>query len=420
MKGKLETGAYPGWAEFWEDMGLMFNNALTFNAPHDKIHQYAAKLRKTAAQLLTKARAPSKTGGANAHKRAAAAKKAATAKAERDAAARQARAEQKAAQEAKVLKRAGVAGDGDDLEARATYKSVASNPIISIWGGLAGGLSGQGAAWGYGRPTLKPSNPIPSAEGYAASIMRFASGLTGRARDLVMARIEAAKSAAENVVPPEKPQPAPVQQPKGGKGGSKAKQQQQQAQQQQQQQQAAQHAARMQAQKQVATGAPQLQTGMQGAPIMGVLPPVAPLAGVPPAAGGVPMVRPNAASMAAHNAKMLATQTQAQVAPGGMTLPTTLPMSMPMASFPPPALPGMPPPMQLPNFTFPGMQQQQRPVQGMAMPPGMGQFPQFPQQMGQQQQQQQQQYPQMQQLSNIPQQMGLHNGQQLLFQPPPQ
>ena len=423
MKAKLEQGAYPGWVEFWDDMALMFRNALMYNAPNDKIHQAAAKLRKIAWTIANKVRAPSKTGGANATKRAAAAKKAAQAKSERDAAARAARQQQKLAQEQKVLRKAGVAEDGDDLEARATYKSAASNPLITIWGGLAGGLSGQGVAWAYGRPTLKPSNPVPLAEGYASSMLRFAAGLTGRARELVMAKIQAAKSAAENVTPPEKPVAAPVQQTKGGKGSKK-------------QQQAAQGG------QQQAVRAPQKSAAMSSqfsgtAPMMGVLPPVAPLAGVglpqtaPGALGSIPGMAqpaagmmnpnnlPNAATMAAQNAKLLATQTQAHVAPGGgMAMPTTMPMSMPMASFPG-GIPGMPQMAMMPNFAFPGMQmqamqqqqQQSRPMQGILMPPGVGQFPQFTQQG---------QFPQVQQQMNSntmgQQQMGVHNG--LLFQPP--
>ena len=63
------------------------------------------------------------------------------------------------------------------------------------------------------------------------------------------------------------------------------------------------------------------------------------------------------------------------------------------------------------TFSMQQQQQQSRPMQGILMPPGVGQFPQFTQQG---------QFPQVQQQMNSntmgQQQMGVHNG--LLFQPP--
>jgi hypothetical protein len=307
MRKKLEEGSYQDWPEFWEDLDLMFMNALSYNQPPDKIHGYAQRLRKTVATMVSKVRATAKTA-AGATKRAAAQKMAAAAKAERDAHVRQARAEAKAAQEAKVLKRAGVGDDGgEDLEARATYKPHSTNPKAATWGGLYGGCSVEGALFGRDRLLLKASNPIPSTEGYAASMLRFASGLVGRARDLVMAKVNAAKETRENVIPPTNPPQmvsSAAQQGKGG--GKKAKTQQQQQQ----------PAAAVLVPPPVSL----FQTQQQPpAPVLGALPPVTALTGVNP---GLPttLIQPTPAMAAAASAHMLASQAQAQVAtaPTGM------------------------------------------------------------------------------------------------------
>ncbi|KAL4539597.1 hypothetical protein Ndes2437B_g02039 [Nannochloris sp. 'desiccata'] len=302
MRKKLEggSGSYSDWPEFWEDLDLMFMNALTYNQPPDKIHGYALRLRKTVATMVSKVRANAKTAK-DATKRAAAQKKAAAAKAERDAAARQARAELKAAQEAKVLKRAGVGDDGgEDLEARATYKLHATNPMAAVWGGLYGGCSVEGALFGRDKLLLKASNPIPSTEGYAASMLRFASGLVGRARELVTAKVNAARETRENVVPPTNPPHGVSNTAQQGKGGKKAKQQQQPA---------------------AAVLAPppvSLFQTQQPPPVLGALPPVTQLTGInnPSLPGAMPttMIQPTPAMAAAASAHMLASQAQAQVA----------------------------------------------------------------------------------------------------------
>jgi hypothetical protein len=310
MRKKLESGngTYSDWLEFWEDLDLMFMNALTYNQPPDKIHGYALRLRKTVATMVSKVRANAKTAK-DATKRAAAQKKAAAAKAERDAAVRQARAELKAAQEAKVLKRAGVGDDGQDLEARATYKPHSTNPMAAVWGGLYGGCSIEGALFGRDKLLLKASNSIPSTDGYAASMLRFASGLVGRARDLVMAKVNAARETRENVVPPVNPPPVVSNTAQQGKGGKKAKQQQQQQQ----------TAAALLAPPPVSL----FQTQQQPPPVLGALPPVTQLTGInnPSFPGAMPttMIQPTPAMAAAASAHMLASQAQVQVATtGGM------------------------------------------------------------------------------------------------------
>jgi hypothetical protein len=380
MRVKLDSGAYPDWPEFWEDLDLMFMNALTYNQPPDKIHGYALRLRKTVATMVSKVRATAKAA-AGVTKRAAAQKKAAAVKAERDAAVRQARAEARAAQEAKVLKRAGVGDDGgEDLWARATYKPHSTNPMAAVWGGLYGGCSVEGALFGREKLLLKANNTTPSTEGYAASMMRFASGLVGRARDLVMAKINAAKQTRENVVPPTNPPSMVSNTSQQGKGGKKAKQQQQPA-------------AAVLAPPPVSL----FQQQQQPPPVLGALPPVTALTGINsslPGAMPTTMIQPTPAMTAAANAHMLASQAQAQVgsqAPGGM------PMQQ-VQMFPPPQM----------QFVYQQQQQmqQQGMVQGQMMMPQPGHLMQpmssggvpMPMQQGQAmyqlpQQQQQQQYP---------------------------
>jgi Bromodomain len=393
-EGEGGGGAYSDWPEFWEDLDLMFMNALTYNQPPDKIHGYALRLRKTVASMVSKVRANAKNAK-DATKRAAAQKKAAAAKAERDAAARQARAELKAAQEAKVLKRAGVGDDGgEDLEARATYKSYSTNPMAAVWGGLYGGCSVEGALFGRDKLLLKASNPIPSSEGYAASMLRFASGLVGRARELVMAKINAAKETRENVIPPTNPPITMSNTAQQGKGGKKAKQQQQQP------------TAAVLAPPPVSL----FHAQQQPPPVLGALPPVTALTGINPLPGAMPttMIQPTPAMAAAASAHMLASQAQAHVAS------TT--SGMPSAA-------GFPPQMQ---FVYQPLQHQhqQGMLQGQMLMPQSGQFIQplsgagaanggFHQQQMQMQQQQQQQQPMM-----LPMQM--QQGQVMYQQQPQQ
>jgi hypothetical protein len=355
IKGKLEAqgeGAYPTWEAFWDDMDLMFTNALTYNPPGDRVHTYAAGLRKVAVSAVTNVRKGGKSSAAaaEAKKHQAAARKAAAAqKAARDVAARAARAEQKQAQEEKIMRRAGVGAESDEAkeEPRATYRALPGHGIAALWGGLYGGCSAQGAAFAYGRAVLKPTTPEPSAERYADSIARFGENLSGRALELVLARVEAAKEAAENVVPASA-MPAGSGAGGGAKRGRKPKDQSAQ--------QPAPVPAAAAAVKQPAVPIFQNQaSGAAGMP--GMLPPVAPLAVAPP--GG--------AMNAAYKAQALATQMQGQVA-----------FSMaPFAMAPGMMIPGMP-------GTLPGQLQPQLQVQPLttALPgqPGQALLFQAPQQ----------------------------------------
>jgi len=385
MREKLESGdgTYSDWLPFWEDLDLMFMNALTYNQPPDKIHGYALRLRKTVATMVSKVRANAKTAK-DATKRAAAQKKAAAAKAERDAAVRQARAELKAAQEAKVLKRAGVGDDGEDLEARATFKAHSTNPMAAVWGGLYGGSSVEGALFGRDKLLLKPSNPIPSTEGYAESMLRFASGLVGRARELVMAKITAAKETRENVVPPTNSSPVVSNTAHQGKGGKKAKQQQQQQQ----------TAAAVLAPPAVSL----FQTQQQPPPALGALPPVTQLTGInnPSFSGAMPttMIQPTPAMAVAASGQMLTSQAQFQGAatsgtPAQMQLQQQPQMQFLYQQHPQQMQQQMQ--QQMPQF-----QQQQAMYPGQVMMPAQpGQFMQ-PLNGGMPQQQMPQQQPQMQ------------------------
>lgn len=60
------------------------------------------------------------------------------------------------------------------------------------WRGLGAGASTEGAAFGWGRQILRPLTSTPVLGSYAASLSRFAAALSGRARELVLARAAAA------------------------------------------------------------------------------------------------------------------------------------------------------------------------------------------------------------------------------------
>ena len=311
-----------------------------------------------------------------------------------------------------MLRRAGVGDDGvgEDLEARATYKPHSTNPMAGIWGGLYGGCSIEGASFGRERLLLKANNPIPSSEGYAASMLRFASGLVGRAKDLVMAKVAAARETRENVVPPTNPpaMAASTTAAQQGKGGKKAKQQQQQQQQ---------PAAAVLAPPPVSL----FHTQQQPPPALGSLPPVTALTGVNTLPGAKPMtmIQPTPAMAAAASAHLLAAQAQAHIgsahvsgAPGHMQYPPQMHYvyQMPTQQQPPQATQGT---VQQ-GTMMPGMVMSQQPGQQYYQPGTGAPLPSL-----QQQQKSHQTMPPMTMgMAGLPMPM---QGQQVMYQvPPPQ
>lgn len=320
MREKLEAGAYTGWIVFDADLQLMFKNALTYNPPGDRMYAHALKIRNQADKMLYSLAFGRSGGGAAGgsgaagpgaktdkgavaeHRRLTAAKKA-QARAQRAAVAAAARAEQRAAQEAKVLRRAGVAGadEGEENEARASFRAPSSDTGLQAWGALGGGSSAEGGPFGFGRLVLHPSNPTPSASLYAASVERFVVGLKGRAKDLVLARVRGAREASDAVTAPSAAQepPAATSGP-NGKPSKGKKQQPQSA-----------WTGSMGAQRAVA--------GLPSAPVVPSLPPVAALTGI----NTLPQANP---AMAARAAQAMAAQVQTQVqkplvVPGQFSLP---------------------------------------------------------------------------------------------------
>lgn len=232
MKARVGAGAYPTWDLLASDLFLMFTNALTYNIEGDAVWTYANKLKAQATAMLKSARegktGKPRGGGNTAARREAAAAKAA-ARREADQARAAARAEQRAAQEQKVLKKAGVIADEEENTARMSYRSAPGESYLATWGGLGGGASAEGAAVGWGRQLLRPSNAMPKAATYAASLLRFARGLSGRAKAMAEALAAKAMNASDVAIAPPPPPPAPVAAPAaaaptggGGKGkGSK-------------------------------------------------------------------------------------------------------------------------------------------------------------------------------------------------------
>lgn len=235
MRAKLEAGAYSAWDTFAADLDLMFTNALTYNIKGDQVWVYTNRLKANAENMLRTAKAGrARVGGRGGSATTAARRKKQAEKAERkkeaDQARAAARAEQRAAQEQKVLKRAGVAGTEEEDTARMTYKGAPGDGFLASWGGLGGGASGEGAPFGWGRQVIRPSNHIPSAAGYAASVLHFARNLKGKARAIAEKLAAIARAASDAVVYPPQAEDASTAAVAAGAKSGKGRKPKQQAQ----------------------------------------------------------------------------------------------------------------------------------------------------------------------------------------------
>eukprot|EP00887_Chlorella_sp_A99_P002954 scaffold24.g2954.t1 len=203
IRAKVEAEEYKTWEELRADMRLMFDNALTYNQEGETVWNYAKLLKSQCEKILDLAeqgKVNLRSIGASITRKHNMQVKAQE-KARKEALRAQARAETKAAQEAKVLKKAGVAStydEGEEESARMAYRRRPREPYIRKFGGLGAGANGEGVPVAWGPPVLRPSAGAPPLGAYAASLARFAGGLRGKARELVLAR-----AAATALVPDE-------------------------------------------------------------------------------------------------------------------------------------------------------------------------------------------------------------------------
>lgn len=205
MRTKNAAGEYKTWEDFEKDLLLIFDNALTYNTPGDKVWKMANRLRVQAVKIHNTVKIGKKLSDKPATTAVVSRRKNAAQKAhqrmQRDQERTKARQEQRAALETKILKRAGVTSFAvvdDEENLKNSLRRPPGDDAVSIWGALGGGSNGDGVAWGaFGKLTLQPSNPTPSAAAVAASIARFASKLVGKAKEIVMGPAEIAKNAPD-------------------------------------------------------------------------------------------------------------------------------------------------------------------------------------------------------------------------------
>ncbi|KAK9829729.1 hypothetical protein WJX72_007549 [[Myrmecia] bisecta] len=225
MRAKLESNQYQSWDMLQEDMEVMFNNAMAYNTAETIYHKQAQTLLGVANKLIGLARngVTDFRGRTAGIVRAHNAQIAAEEKKDRDARRLQERNEKAAVRSAKLAERAAASGidisqlqlleaeDGGadgaklapgramfkeerrsvfiDENARNTYHRIPRDQTFQRWKGLARGANGEGMAFAKGFPWLRATvNLAMPPETYARSLARFAAGLTGRAREIALAR----------------------------------------------------------------------------------------------------------------------------------------------------------------------------------------------------------------------------------------
>ncbi|KAK9830677.1 hypothetical protein WJX74_002035 [Apatococcus lobatus] len=255
IRAQLEAGFYRSWDTLMEDMETMFNNAMIYNTDDTVFHQQAKSLLDITRQTIGYARKGIKdmrgrtAGSVRKHN----AQFVANEKADRDARRLAARATKQAARNAKMAELAAASGlalpsdlaqarpdalggaerDGfgeraattraRDAEARRqqlldenvrmTYCAKSKDPASMRWHSLAGGANGEGAAFAKGLAVRSCIHSVaPPRDAYSRSIAHFAEGLSGKARDLALARAAhfmAANAARSTAAPVQRPAATP-------------------------------------------------------------------------------------------------------------------------------------------------------------------------------------------------------------------